>query len=80
MRDTAAICLDLSARINPILAGCGPDIQSAVLCDLVSLWLAGLPKARREELFSFWISAVRNMVAPSIGEMFGNAPPAGWEP
>lgn len=70
----------LSASIRPMLAGRGPEIQSAVLCELTSVWLAGLPKAAREELFAVWIETVREILPSTIDEIFRCKPPAGWEP
>ena len=31
----------LSDQIRPLLAGVGPDIQGAVVADLVAIWLSG---------------------------------------
>ena len=33
--------LETVARIKPHLAGLAPEVQGAVLCELLSLWLAG---------------------------------------
>ena len=77
--EAASRALALSKQIKPLLAGQGPDLQAAALADLVSVWLAGHPKALREELFSDWIATVRQLLPVSIAEIFGNEPPPGWE-
>jgi len=39
--DAAEKVMDLVERIRPILAGKGPEVQSAVLADLTAQWLCG---------------------------------------
>jgi len=72
--------LDISLRIQKILHGLGPDIQSAILGDLVSLWLAGhvfveeinnppdqrpLTAALRDEMLTNWTAYVRALIPAS---------------
>ena len=61
----------LSAQIKPLLAGRGPDVQGAVLADLVSTFLLGhistkgekATRALREEMFELWQDTVWKLVA-----------------
>lgn len=39
--ENARVVQELTARIRPMLGGYPPEIQSAVLADLLALWLAG---------------------------------------
>ncbi len=66
------------AEIGPLLHGLGPDLQSAILADLVALWLAGHvifdPKdgplgverkqtdSTRELVLADWLDLVRDLV------------------
>lgn len=61
--------LKISERIKPLLAGHGPDMQGAVLADLVSIWLAGHPAAMREIVLREWLTAVRQLVPVSVMEI-----------
>jgi hypothetical protein len=62
---------ELTMQVAPILAGRPPEIQGAVLCKCLALWLAGwasdLPPAerdaQREEMLAFHLKYVREMVA-----------------
>ena len=66
--DETNIVLQIVDRIRPLLAGHPPDIQSAVLADLLAMWLAGhqgpdgiIDKAR-EDLLAAHIELVRNLI------------------
>lgn len=78
-RHRARIAVQLSEKIKPLLAGQGPDVQSAVLADLSSLWLAGMASEVREEMLKTWIATVRDLVPASITEMVSRGlAPAWW--
>lgn len=62
----------LSRAIRPLLAGKGPDVQSAALADLVSLYLAGVAPPLRPELREMFIALVDQLVPESEAEMFGD--------
>jgi hypothetical protein len=50
----------LVERIEPMLSGKGPEVQGAVLVDLVATWLAGHhPDLRPEVLTQFMVTLVR---------------------
>jgi hypothetical protein len=66
----------LVEQIEPLLHGHGPDVQSAVLADLVAMWLAGHQDLEnpenaellelREQVFALWCETVRKLVAPNV--------------
>jgi hypothetical protein len=70
--DMATVAQRISKQIQPLLKGHPPFVQSAVLADLLSLWLAGLwPPEAREELLRDFIKVTRDMVPESEKELFG---------
>jgi hypothetical protein len=62
---------ELVNRIRPILAGQRPDIQSAVLADLLAMWLAGFhdleghTQGVRLELLEGHIELVKRLIEPN---------------
>ena len=68
--DDATEAMELARAISPLLAGRKPEVQSAVLADLLSMWLAGHvwrgdPKATkrlREHLLKQHLGAVRALI------------------
>jgi hypothetical protein len=65
----AAVVGTLVNRIRPILHGHDPGIQSAVLADLLAMWLAGHIGAdrhgMREHLLAEHIKLVRDLIPPN---------------
>jgi hypothetical protein len=57
--------------IKPLLAGKSPMIQSSVLADLLSIWLAGIRPDLREELLQGHIRLVRELIPLAEREQFG---------
>ena len=79
-RARAAEALALSREIRPFLARRGPELQGAILADLVSVWLAGHAPPLREIILADWIKAVRELIPASEAEIFGDSiRPPGWE-
>lgn len=68
----------LSMRIRPLLAGHPPQIQGAVLADLVSVFIAGHHPAFREELLAMHLDTVRKLVPETEKEIFPDGKPEGW--
>jgi len=67
--------------ISPLLRGFPPEIQGAVLADLVSMWLAGhmgpgAPELR-EELLAGHIELVRELIPVNEKIILERIPPAG---
>jgi hypothetical protein len=62
---------ELSARIRPMLAGNDPAIQSAVIADLLAMWIAGHHPELRDELFTQHIALVRRLVPVCEAQIFG---------
>lgn len=71
MKKQTRTVIDLLDRIGPLLHGHHPDVQGAVLADLLAMWLAGHFVERggaqqteryREELLQFHIEAVRKLI------------------
>lgn len=62
----------ISKRIQPMLKGRPSHVQSAVLADLLSLWLAGhWPPELRDVLLDDFVKLVRDLVQHSEREIFG---------
>jgi hypothetical protein len=61
----------VAERIKPLLAGYEPEVQGAVLADLLGLWLAGhqvagdvdATRTMRAELLALHCAAVRTLTA-----------------
>ena len=65
MRDHTDLVQEIVERIKPELAGRSPQIQGAVLCDLLAIFLAGHPSEPpelREEIFDLHLATVRKLV------------------
>lgn len=66
MADDANTIVAISETIGPILRGLGPDVQGAVLADLVATWLAGFQgegaEGLRRDLLAAHISLVRELI------------------
>jgi hypothetical protein len=63
------IVRELTIAIEPLLKGRGPFVQSAVLADLVAMWLAGhigqTPEQTaeiRDTMLALFVEAVRDMI------------------
>jgi hypothetical protein len=52
----------LADVIAPLLYGRGPELQGAVLAELVSLWLAGHPPELREEALARWLDLMHDLL------------------
>jgi hypothetical protein len=72
---------DVVARIMPLLAGRAPGVQSAILADLLAIWLAGhqvegdAEKTRklRADLLAGHLTLVRQL-APVNAKIIGTTP------
>jgi hypothetical protein len=71
----------ISRKLQPMLKGRPPNVQSAVLADLLSIWLAGhWPPQAREELLADFVKLVRDIVPETEKQLFGpGGHPAGRE-
>lgn len=64
----------ISKRLQPLLKGRSPNVQSAVLADLLSIWLAGhWPPDAREQLLADHIKLVRDLIPHTEKQLFGPA-------
>ena len=57
--------------IKPHLAGHLPEIQGAVLADLLAIWLAGHAPGIREEILALHLDAVRDLIPVNEKILFG---------
>ncbi|MGO8241292.1 hypothetical protein ACC806_34710 [Rhizobium ruizarguesonis] len=57
--------------VRPHLAGEPPEIQGAVIADLLAIWLAGHAPQLREEAIEFHMEMVRQLTEAEEGLMFG---------
>lgn len=72
MTDEEKRVMELINRIAPMLAGQGPHVQSAVLADLLAMWLAGhLPSEAREQVLANHIAVVRELTKINARELHG---------
>jgi hypothetical protein len=79
----ASLAADTVKRILPLLHGLDPETTSAVLAQLVSMWVAGHvileadgpnieraeTEAARQEVFAYWTSLVHRLVPISEAEL-----------
>lgn len=63
--------MEIAARIKPLLAGHGPELQGAALVELVAMHVAGHPAEARERVLALHIDSVRKMVPVIAYELFG---------
>lgn len=66
--DAARLALALSRAIQPYLKGQGPDVQGAVLADLVAIFFAGHHPDHREEAIDLWMQFVRELITQNVKE------------
>lgn len=71
-KEQAFLIADKVDEIRPMLTGLGPEVQSAILADLVSMYLVGLPPAIREEFLDMLLDLVRQLVPVNEKIMFGD--------
>ena len=79
----ASLAAEKVKEILPLLRGLDPDVTSAVLAQLVSMWVAGhvifdgkeekIERAEtevaRQEVFTYWTSLVHQLVPTSEAEI-----------
>lgn len=71
-RKRALLVQKISRQMMPFLIGKGAAVQSAVLADLLSIWLAGhWPPEEREEMLAEHINLVRKLLPLSERQIFG---------
>lgn len=62
---------ELVREIKPILGGHDPEIQSAVLTDLLAIFLAGFPAEMRETLLTMMSDTARELVPVNLAIFHG---------
>jgi len=80
--DVLQLCAALVGQIRPILAGQPPEVQGAVIADLLAIWLAGHhvagdPDATRElrgDLLANHLLHVEQLVSVNA-HLIGTTPP-----
>jgi hypothetical protein len=70
----------ISAQIEPLLHGRGPELQGAVLADLLAMFIAGHHPGLREEILQMHIGAVRGLIPVCEAQIFEQhgGKPEGW--
>lgn len=63
--------LQIADTIKPMLRGLGPDLQGAVLAELVSLWQAGHRPDLREEVLNAWLDTMRDLTRLNSATLWG---------
>lgn len=64
--------LAVADRIKPMLHGLGPDVQGAVLCELLSYWVAGHEPKMRKPVLKHFLSVLRELVEVNEQILFGD--------
>lgn len=62
----ATRAMEIVKQIEPLLAGAGPDIQGAVLADLLATWLAGHPAEMREDMLQLHLEAMQPLIELAV--------------
>jgi hypothetical protein len=63
--------IERAAReIHPLLAGRRPEVQGAILADLLATWLAVHPTHLRDEILSLHVDTVRLLIPVNERRMF----------
>lgn len=68
-------------RIATKLKGKPPELQGAVLADLLAMFIAGHHPALREEILRLHIDTVRKLIEPNAAMIFERVggKPEGWD-
>jgi hypothetical protein len=64
-------CTELSKRIGKLLRGREPQVQGAVLADLLATFLAGHHPMLRETMFALHVDVVEDLIPICEEEIFG---------
>jgi hypothetical protein len=72
MKNKAADVVTIVDRIKPLLAGRDPEVQAAILADLLAMFLAGCAPAFRDEVLQMHIEYVRHLTEVNEKIMFGD--------
>lgn len=59
------------SAIKPLLAGREPEVQGAIMCELLAIWLAGHAPIIRDAVLETHVKLVREMIPISEWELFG---------
>jgi hypothetical protein len=80
MTATTDDVMRISMAIRPLLGGHSPEVQGAVLGDLVSLFIAGHHPQLRDMVLDQHIQLVRNLIPESEKEIINQygSKPEGW--
>jgi hypothetical protein len=71
-RDAMALSRKISLKLQPMLKGHPPQLQGAVLADLLAIFLAGHAPQIREEILKLHIEQMRPLIAVNENIIFGN--------
>jgi hypothetical protein len=69
----ASLAMEIAKQIHPFLAGLNPEIQGAVLADLLATWLAGFPQQGREVMLQMHLAGMRPLIEVNEKIQFGKA-------
>jgi hypothetical protein len=69
----------LVEQIRPILGGKPPELQGAVLADLLAIFIAGHHPLIREEVMREHFDTVRALIEPNERLLFPAGKPMGWD-
>lgn len=73
--DRAYQALEIIDRIKPLLAGHPPEVQGAVLADLLALWLAAHNSDARAGVLDAHLNGVIQLVELNEQTLFGGRHP-----
>lgn len=69
----------LVERIRRLLGGKPPELQGAVLADLLAIFICGHHPLIREEVLRLHIEAVRSLIPENERMLFPDGKPFGWD-
>ena len=69
--DLATRAMEIARTMHRLLHGHPPEIQGAVLADLLATWLAGHPPVMREAVLQAHIEQMRPLIEINEDIMFG---------
>jgi len=80
-RPTVREVTDLVNKIKWHLRGTGPELQGAVLCDLLAMFLAGHHPTLRDDVLEIHLNTVRALVPVNEAALFEHygGKPEGWD-
>lgn len=69
--EDASRSLEISEKIHPMLNGLAPEIQGAILANLVATWMAGHRPTVRDTAFREWVITMEKLIDIESKQIWG---------